>query len=138
MRTQRVRFRPGSFFINSLLLVLCMGTGGHLFPVGVPDVRLGDSAPSLHIDPCHSLRSLNPPQVALPSLPIPNTEVKLMYADTPRALPRVARGAILGGLCCGARKNHRAYADPRFFRPLPLAPLPFSAAGSGRLAPPGR
>ena len=33
------------------------------------------------IDRCHSLRSLSLPLAALPSLPIPNTEVKLMYAD---------------------------------------------------------
>ena len=38
--------------------------------------------------------------------------------------------------CCGARKNLRAYAFPRFFRPLPLAPLPSSATGGGRVAPP--
>ena len=37
---------------------------------------------------------------------------------------------------CGARKNLRAYADPRFFRPLPLPRLPSSAPGGGRLAPP--
>ena len=29
----------------------------------------------------HSLSSLNPPQAAVASLPIPNTEVKLIYAD---------------------------------------------------------
>ena len=38
--------------------------------------------------------------------------------------------------CCGARKNHRAYAFPRFFRPLPLAQLASSATGSARIAPP--
>ena len=38
--------------------------------------------------------------------------------------------------CCGARKNLRAYASPRFFRPLPLAHLASSATGSARLAPP--
>ena len=53
----------------------------HLFPVAVPCVRLGDGAPALPTDRCHSLRSLYPLQAALPSLPIPNTEVKLMYAD---------------------------------------------------------
>jgi len=36
--------------------------------------------------------------------------------------------------CCGARKNHRAFAFPRFFRPLPRAPLPVSATGGGRVA----
>ena len=38
--------------------------------------------------------------------------------------------------CCGARKIHRAYADPRIFRPLPLAQLAFPATGSARIAPP--
>jgi len=43
-------------------------------------------------DRCHSLRSLDLPPVALPSLPIPNTEVKLMYADnTWRATARENR-----------------------------------------------
>ena len=37
--------------------------------------------------------------------------------------------------CCGARKNRRAYADPRFFRPRPLAHLASSATGGARLAP---
>ena len=36
---------------------------------------------------------------------------------------------------CGSRKNLRAYADPRFFRPLPLTRLPLSATGGGRLVP---
>ena len=34
------------------------------------------------------------------------------------------------------RKNHRANADPRFFRPLRLARLASSATGGARLAPP--
>jgi len=76
----------------------------HLFPVAVPGIFVGDSAPSSSADRCHydslraalwavarlhgacgrtSLRSLEPPQAALPSLPILNTEVKLMYADKP-------------------------------------------------------
>ena len=38
--------------------------------VAVPGVRLGDSAPALHTDRCHSLRSLYLPLAALPSLPI--------------------------------------------------------------------
>ena len=33
-------------------------------------------------------------------------------------------------------KKLRAYADPRFFRPLPLALLASSATGSARIAPP--
>ena len=39
-------------------------------PVAVPCVRLGDGAPALHTDRGHSLRSLYPPQAALPSLPV--------------------------------------------------------------------
>ena len=39
-------------------------------PVAVPCVRLGDRAPALHTDRGHSLRSLYPPQAALPSLPV--------------------------------------------------------------------
>lgn len=38
-------------------------------PVAVPDIFLGDGAPSSAIDRSHSLRSLNPPLAALPSLP---------------------------------------------------------------------
>ena len=70
------------------------GTDGpvHLFPVAVPCVRLADGAAALHADRCHSLWSLYPPPAALPSLPIPNTEVKLMYADnTWRATAREDR-----------------------------------------------
>ena len=37
--------------------------------------------PEERSDRCHSLGSLLPPQAALPSLPIPNTEVKHTYAD---------------------------------------------------------
>ena len=37
--------------------------------VAVPGVRLADVAASLHTDRCHSLRSLYPPQAAIPSLP---------------------------------------------------------------------
>ena len=44
-------------------------------------------------------------------------------------------GEIYVAPCCGARKNHRTYANPRFFRPLPLAHLASSATGSARLAP---
>ena len=47
----------------------------------------------------------------------------------------VAGGGLEPPSCCGTRKNLRAYAFPRFFRPLPLARLPASAAGGGRLAP---
>ena len=39
-------------------------------PVAVPGVRLADDAAALHTDRCHSLRSLDPPPAALPSLPI--------------------------------------------------------------------
>ena len=37
--------------------------------------------------------------------------------------------------CCGARKNHRAYADPRFFRPLPLVRVAPPATGGAPLIP---
>ena len=37
--------------------------------------------------------------------------------------------------CCGARQNLRAYAFPRFCRPLPLARVAVSATGSAPLAP---
>ena len=37
--------------------------------------------------------------------------------------------------CCGARKNHRAYADPRFFRPLPLVRVAPPATGGAPLTP---
>ena len=64
----------------------------HLFPVGVPGIFVGGGAPPSSADPCHSLRSLYPHLAALPSLPIPNTEVKHMYADnTWRATAREDR-----------------------------------------------
>ena len=75
----------------------------HLFPVGVPGVLLADGAAASFTDPCHSdspsaalravarlhgacgrtsLTSLDSaPPAAVGSLPNPNTEVKLMYAD---------------------------------------------------------
>ena len=37
---------------------------------------------------------------------------------------------------CGARKNYRAYADPRFFRPLRLVHLALSTTGGVRFTPP--
>ena len=51
---------------------------------------------------------------------------------------RTARGRGLEKrpTACGARKNHRAYADPRFFRPLRLVRLALSATGGARLTPP--
>ena len=55
----------------------------HLFPVAVPDKIFGLTQILDFIDRCHSLTSLSPPQAALGSLPIPNTEVKHMYADKP-------------------------------------------------------
>ncbi len=64
----------------------------HLFPVAVLDIFLADGSAASAIDRGHSLRSLHPPQAALPSLPIPNTEVKHMYADnTWRATAREDR-----------------------------------------------
>ncbi len=47
----------------------------------------------------------------------------------------VAEAGLETTPCCGARYNLRACAFPRFYRPLPLARLPFSATGGGRLAP---
>ena len=37
-------------------------------PVAVPGIFLADGAASSSADRCHSLRSLHPPQAALPSL----------------------------------------------------------------------
>ena len=44
--------------------------------VAVPDIFLGDKAPSSAIDRGHSLRSLYPPQAALPSLPLARNDNK--------------------------------------------------------------
>ena len=64
----------------------------HLVPVAVPDIFLAAVAAASAIDRCHSLRSLYLPLAALPSLPIPNTEVKLACADdTWRATARENR-----------------------------------------------
>ena len=49
-----------------------------------------------------------------------------------RTLPRAKQVS-----CCGARSNPRACAFPRFDRPLPLAFLASSAAGSARTLPTG-
>ncbi len=100
---KRVRRNPGSFFY-----VLCrrrcphrpvlslrgakrrgnlpkqgsMGTGGSTcFLLRCPAGASSDEADLLLADRCHSLRSLFPPLAALPSLPIPNTEVKHICAD---------------------------------------------------------
>ena len=69
-------------------------------PVAVPGVRLADSAASLHTDRGHSLRSLFPPQAALPSLPVP-------YGKSPVSLRTgVHTGvAIYGGFYEYARDN---------------------------------
>ena len=64
----------------------------HLFPVAVPGIFLAGGAASSSAERCHSFGSLHPPPAALPSLPIPNTEVKLMCADnTWRATAREDR-----------------------------------------------
>ena len=52
-----------------------------LFPVAVPGIFLADGAAASSADRGHSLPSLYLPLAALGSLPIPNTEVKLTYAD---------------------------------------------------------
>jgi len=49
------------------------------WPVAVPDIFLGFKKPSSAIDRCPSLRSLLPPQAALPSLPITPAGAKLVY-----------------------------------------------------------
>ncbi len=51
------------------------------FLLGCPANVLGDGAPSSLADPGHSLAFFLPPQAAVGSFPIPNTEVKHMYAD---------------------------------------------------------
>ena len=48
---------------------LANGMTIHCHPVAVPDIFLDGGAPSSAIDRCHSIRSLNPPLAALPSLP---------------------------------------------------------------------
>ena len=53
----------------------------HLFPVVILGIFLAGRAASSSADHCHSFTSLYLPQAALGSLPIPNTEVKHMYAD---------------------------------------------------------
>ena len=63
---------------------------------------------------------------ALPTALHPVIKFFRVSACVPKA------GALVS---CGSRKNLRAYADPRFFRPLPLTQLPLSAAGGGRLVP---
>ena len=102
-----------------LALFFYMGTSGPstCFLLGCPVNVLGDGAPSSLTDPGHSLRSLYPPQAALPSLPIPNTEVKHICP------------------CCGARHLRRRRSGFLICRPMPLAPLLLSAAGSSRVAP---
>ena len=73
-----------------------MGGPVHLFPVGVPGVRLDDAAPSLHTDPGHSLASFLPPPAAVGSFPNPNTEVKLMCADNTWRAPVAVPDKIFG------------------------------------------
>ena len=64
----------------------------HLFPVAVPEKCIGLTLILAFFDRCHSLPSLFPPQAAVGSLPIPNTEVKLICADnTWRATAREDR-----------------------------------------------
>ena len=47
-----------------------------------------------------------------------------------------AKGENATESCCGARKNHRAYAFPRFFRPLHCARVAPPATGGAPLAYP--
>ena len=61
-----------------------MQMGRAVFPLssllGCPVCALAQ-APALHTDPCHSLRSLDPPQAALTSLPVKigNANTKASY-----------------------------------------------------------
>ena len=50
--------------------VICSFFANAQRPVAVPGVRLGDGAPALHTDRCHSLPSLFPPLAAVGSLPL--------------------------------------------------------------------
>ena len=58
-----------------------MSCGSTCFLLRCPADAAPDKAGLHHADRCHSLGSLDPPQAALASLPIPNTEVKLICAD---------------------------------------------------------
>ena len=59
-----------------------MRTGGSTcFLLRCPAKTAPNEAGLFSADRCHSLGSLLPPLAALPSLPIPNTEVKLICAD---------------------------------------------------------
>ena len=104
MRTQTPQPRLWGVFL--LKYEFEQGGRVHLFPVAVPGIFVADKAASSSADCCHSLRLLYPPPAALPLLPIPNTEVKLMYA------------------CCGARHLRRRNRLPH---------LPTAATRSGRL-----
>ena len=55
--------------LQASLRTLAGGMTIHWPPVAVPDIFLDGGAPSSAIDRCHSIRSLNPPLAALPSLP---------------------------------------------------------------------
>jgi len=62
----------------------------------VPGIFVADGAASSSADRCHSLTSLNLSQAALPSLPIPNTEVKLVCADNTWRTPVAVPGIFVG------------------------------------------
>ena len=83
-------------------LYFCLETSGqvHLFPVAVPGIFLAVKTTSSSADRGHSLASFLLPQAAVGLLPIPNTEVKLMYP------------------CCGARRMSSATVR---LRPSPTA-----------------
>ena len=67
------------------------------WPIAVPDIFLGFQKPSSAIDRCPSLRSLFPPQAALPSLPITPAGAKIVYTNFSKiASKKINRPAIAG------------------------------------------
>ena len=61
--------------------------------------------------------------------------MRIQYLPLLNEKYQIRVGIMVPVSCCGARQNLRAYALPRFCRPLPLAPLPPPATDGGRVAP---
>ena len=76
MPTQKSQEKSWLFFY-----ICAGGCGSTCFQLRCPTDILCDGAPSSPVDRSHSLASFLPPQAAVSSLPIPNTEVKHTYAD---------------------------------------------------------
>ena len=89
---------------------------------GAPAIVLGVQAPSSLADPGHSLRSLHLPPAALPSLPNPNTEVKLICADNTWRATLLLRCPVLSLARTPASLTDRSHSLRSL--PLPLAALP--------------